>query len=285
MQGGKFYSPAFYILIMGFSIKNLQALKALRPYIHTYWYGRFNTGRSTNFVQKVIPNGFVELIIHLSERHCSLYQDSVWSQSPDYTLIGMFTQPYEVQFDHLVNVFGVRFKPEGILNLFGIPSAEFCGNYFDMETVLSKSFTSFSNRIRGQKDIHSMINIANDYFLDCLSKNSIEPYYLNRAAEYIRLRDGLIRTDDLAGKVFISNRQLEREFKSKIGITPKQYIRISRLNAVNRQLQNREFESLTSISYHYGFADQAHFIREFKAFSGFSPTRFLKGRDEFIVNV
>jgi hypothetical protein len=114
----------------------------------------------------------------------------------------MFTRPYEVQSDDLVSVFAVRFKPDRwYFKFIRIPAAAFCENYIDMESLLIKSFTSFYLRIREQKGIFSMIDPANDYFVDGLRKNKIDLCYLNRTAAYISCTDGLIGTDDLAEKV------------------------------------------------------------------------------------
>jgi transcriptional regulator GlxA family with amidase domain len=77
---------------------------------------------------------------------------------------------------------------------------------------------------------------------------------------------------------------LEREFKQKIGISPKQYMRIARLNGVQRLIENNTTQDFTNISYEGGYADQAHFIREFKTFTGESPKAFVKKRKDFIVN-
>lgn len=272
-------------ITMNFAITEYQPGEALQPYVHSYWHGRFNLDNSKFFSQKVIPNGYIELIIHLSEKHCFLYQSTEWSQSPSYTLIGLFTKPYEVNFHEYVRTFGIRFKPEGIYNLFGIPAVHFSEDYIDMECVLNRSFSTFTNHLTDQKDIHGMIDLANAYLQKNLSMNNINYYYLNRAAEMIRNTNGMMRIDDLISNVFISNRQLEREFKDKMGISPKYYMRIARLNAANRLLQDVENENLTMISYDSGYADQAHFIREFKTFSGISPKKFLKGKKDFIVNV
>jgi AraC-like DNA-binding protein len=257
----------------------------LQPYVQTYWYGQFNVDNSPFHCQHVMPNGFIELILHLSSRHCFFYQRNQWSQSPVYTLIGLFTKPYTVQFDERVHAFGIRFKPEGIYNLFGIPTIEFSEDFIDIESVLDKSFSSFSARFRELQDTDAMVQAANEYLSSVLKKNSINYYYLNRAAEFIRQSGGLIGMDDLISNVYISRRQLEREFREKLGITPKQYIRIVRLNRVNELLLRSEKLSLSEITYETGFADQAHFIREFKNFSGVAPSRFIKTKEKFIVNV
>lgn len=254
----------------------------LRPYVELYWEGSFHTEASERLSMQMIPNGCVELIIHLNDLHCDLKNAHGWSQSPDYMILGLFTQPYEVQFRGMVKVFAIRFKPEGFYNVFGVPASEFKERYEDMSLVLGNEFIDLSHRIREEKSIVNIISRVEIHLLKQIQSNNIELSYINRAAELIRQTKS-IRIEELSNKVYISQRQLEREFKDKIGISPKQYLRIIRLNEVQRLLDNNPLD-LTSVAYQCGYFDQAHFIRDFKNITGEKPTIFLKERKWFITN-
>lgn len=152
-----------------------------------------------------------------------------------------------------------------------------------MEMVLGKSFRQFCSKLRESSGIGQQLRLAEQFLLNQLEKNNPELTYVNRAAELIRSED-LNRIEEIPQKVYVSLRQLEREFKKKIGTTPKRYMRIARLNEVHRKLeQNSELE-LTQVAFDCGYADQAHFIRDFKGIMGINPTLFVKERDQFIVN-
>lgn len=254
------------------------------PYVEFFWEGKFNLAAEGLFSQRVVPNGYVELIIHLTDLHCELLRGKDFGQSPDYTLIGLFTKPYDVRFRGVVKVFGIRFKPEGIHPVFGVPAAEIREDFEDMEQLAGRTFREFCARLRETATDAARLALSEQFLLETLRSNNINRRYLGEAAEWIRQRNGLVTMEELAGKVFISTRQLEREFKQKIGLSPKQYMRIARLNEVNRLLESGEELDLTGVSYESGFADQAHFIRDFKNFTGLSPKVFIKKRGTFIVN-
>ena len=79
----------------------------------------------------------------------------------------------------------------------------------------------------------------------------------------------------------ISFRQIERQFKHYIGVSPKYYQRILRVNRVLQQLRLSPESNLTEIAYQQGYSDQAHMSREFKAFNHMTPReycRYLKAR-------
>ncbi len=255
----------------------------LMPFVELFWEGSFNSNASGRISMQMIPNGCLELIIHLNDLHCDLNKDSKWSQSPDYMILGLFTQAHEVQFGNHVQVFAIRFKPEGIFNIFGVPASLLKDRFEDMSLVLGSQFRDFSHRVRKEKCVSAMIDRSERYLLKTLNKNSIDISYVNLAAELIRNTKG-IRIEELSSRVFIGKRQLEREFKDKVGISPKHYLRIIRINEVVRLLDNNKTLDLTKVAYHCGYFDQAHFINDFKRITGRKPTIFIKERGQFLVH-
>lgn len=265
-------------------IKEYAPSSRLAAYVELFWFGQFNLDQSPLLSQRVVPNGYIELIIHLTDAHCELLQGRDYAISPDYTLIGLFTQPYDVHFREKVRVFGIRFKPEGVYPVFGMPASEIHAAFADMESFAGRDFRDYSSRVREAGAVREMILISEKYLLDNVNRRRQDLYYLNRAAEIIRRERGLISMEELAGKACISARQLEREFRKKVGLSPKHYMRIARLNEVNRVLSDSRPLLLTDVSYACGYSDQAHFIRDFKHFTGESPSKFLKARARYIVN-
>lgn len=269
---------------MDVQLKEYEPVDLLKPYVEFFWEGEFNRHGVKKLQQLVIPNGYVEMIIHISDLHCDLLRGDTWGQSPDYTLIGLYTKPYEVHFRDLVNVFGIRFKPEGFYNVFGVPAAEFSEKFENMEDLAGAAFREYCGKLRESPTASGKLIISEEFLLQNLEKKRLNMDYVNHAAEIIRKANGFLRIEDLAGQVYISIRQLEREFKRKVGISPKRYMRISRLNAVQRQLEQHRKLDFTEITYACGYADQAHFIKDFRSFTGEKPTFFMKDRHLYIVN-
>jgi transcriptional regulator GlxA family with amidase domain len=88
---------------------------------------------------------------------------------------------------------------------------------------------------------------------------------------------GQVMVTELAGRMNITRRNMERKFISLIGMSPKQLSRVTRLQATIKMLQENRFTSLTSLAYENGYYDQAHFIKDFKDFTGISPKAFYAG--------
>ncbi|WP_437621585.1 helix-turn-helix domain-containing protein [Sorangium sp. So ce1151] len=86
--------------------------------------------------------------------------------------------------------------------------------------------------------------------------------------------DGGARVGALAERLGVSVRQLERQFKRAAGLSPKALARLIRFSRATERLELDPGASLTALAFELGYADQAHFIREFRAFAGMSPGRY-----------
>jgi transcriptional regulator GlxA family with amidase domain len=91
----------------------------------------------------------------------------------------------------------------------------------------------------------------------------------------IRQFGGRVSTEELSKKVFVCERQLQRAFRENFGISPKTYSRLVRFNRASTLLKKPGRLNWADVTYSCGYADQAHFIRDFKAFSGSNPTALI----------
>lgn len=269
---------------MSLQISEYHPSDELLPFVQSFWFGNFNLKSEQKFSQSVVPNGCIELIIHLSDAHCSLSRDhESWDKSPDFTILGLYTKPYEVKFSKFVTVFGIRFHPDGIRNIFGIQPAEFLATYDDGVDVLGKNLHHFCDEIRNSDSAEAQIKLAEDFITKQLSIHYLPHDYTHLTMKLIRTEVGIPDYRHLTSQVPISNRQLQREFKKQYGITISEYMRLSRINATQNYMLSKN-ASLTKISHDLQFSDQSHFIREFKNYVGLSPGKFMKNRHKFIVN-
>jgi AraC-like DNA-binding protein len=255
----------------------------LRSLVQSYWTGDFNLYSENQFVQTVVPNGCIELIIHLTREQCELVKDNEWGKTPESMFIGLRTSAYNVRFDKLVRVFGIRFFPEGFYAAFGVSPSHFTHSFEDCRDVLGQEFSEYCCRLRDLKDARAQVELTENYLLKMQSRRSAREDYLRLAPVIIRRNNGTEPLESVLKQLPVSLRQLQRGFKEKFGITAKEYTRLVRMNAIQKYMQSAMI-NLTDLTYEIGFADQSHFIREFKLITGISPRKFLDQRSEYIVN-
>lgn len=85
---------------------------------------------------------------------------------------------------------------------------------------------------------------------------------------------GTIRIKELNEKLFISQSSFEKRFRKVVGTTAKKFASIVRFNTVLDNLN--ETKPLTEICFENNFFDQAHFIKDFKQFTGDTPDNFRR---------
>ncbi len=74
----------------------------------------------------------------------------------------------------------------------------------------------------------------------------------------------------------MTERTMERRFTAAVGVTPKQFARIVQFQSSLNHLSDATHARLVDAAYTYGFADQSHFIRTFKRYTGRTPSEHRK---------
>lgn len=98
----------------------------------------------------------------------------------------------------------------------------------------------------------------------------------------LKQEDFFEKITSVASRYGITSRYLQKLFLKHTGLTPKLYTKINRFQNTLVLVSKRE-DSLTSIAYECNYFDQAHFIREFKSFTGLTPSEFLPDNSSAIL--
>ncbi len=133
----------------------------------------------------------------------------------------------------------------------------------------------------GQKIIQATstkkrIEIIEDFLLDKLSDKVTIDNIVKTTIDAMLLTKGSTAINTMLKNDLSKRRQLERKFTKKVGISPKQLGKVVRLQTALKMLLNRQSENLTKIAYDSEYYDQAHFIKDFKEFTGTTPKEFLE---------
>ena len=121
--------------------------------------------------------------------------------------------------------------------------------------------------------------------MECLNENRENDNQIDEAIKLIRNSKGQIAIEEIAEKVFLTKRTLERKFLETVGTSPKIFSRITRFLNICHHLEEHKNKTLTQLTYECGYYDQAHFNRDFKEFSGFTPKDFFAKENVFFANI
>ena len=98
---------------------------------------------------------------------------------------------------------------------------------------------------------------------------------IEKAIKIIVEKKGKVKIKDVLNQVYMTERTLERQFKTSVGLTPKQFAKIIQFQTSLKKLTKEKYNSLIAIGIDSGFSDQSHFIRTFKSYTGKTPSYYL----------
>lgn len=185
-------------------------------------------------------------------------------------LMGPASDKATVEIDGAADYFGIRFRPGQAPRLAGINIAELVNSHRDIYEVNGESIQALADRLLATCNHAERQQIMEDAIRDCLMTPAPDPRCL-RASSLLDDHGGQLSVKELADKVGIHARSLERLFQAELGLTPKRMIRLIRLRRVMLHIHERNFTTLADLAYACGYADQSHMIREFKHLTGCLP--------------
>ena len=228
-----------------------------------------------HMVRRVIParpNCFVQIILDGSHWLYDL-ENRQRLEAPKAGLFGPLTHyRYDMEVEGALRTFSVRLQPAA------------AAWFFDVDPVsLVDGFQSISlpdglrESLRTAENWEAMAAIA-DGWLKSVTAGQICDDPVAREATRLRRMRGMVPIQDLADAAGLSLRHFQRRFRHLTGLNPKHYARICRIgHAVHRKELEPE-APWTALAQEAGYADQSHFIRDFKALTGTLPREFLRGQ-------
>jgi AraC-like DNA-binding protein len=234
-------------------------------------------------LERVLPTGGAQLIVNLKEDQTRTYDAASGrcQRMPGSTLGGVATRFQIIDTAEQEHVAGVAFRPGGTTAFFPAPAHTLT----DMDAPLDALWGARATaRLREQ-----LLEAATpDAALDVLEW-TLRTAFLGRARhpavafalDAFRRRPDVGRVGDVTSVIALSPKRFIERFKAEVGVTPKRYCRLLRFQqAVGRAHAARQVD-WAEVAVACGYFDQPHFIRDFREFSGLTPTAYGAARTAF----
>lgn len=232
----------------------------LTPYIEGYYLVQIERGfRLTS--ERMFSDLCVHMTFNLTGDIHDPKRDILIEPGITY-LAGPKSDFCDIQFTPKVKMFSIRFKPGGLSAFCDIPLHQYTDRV--MEAPMQFPHVTLLPRSKLATSVDKLL-------LSLLSKPT---FNVDPILRKIYKSHGNIEIGSLAEKHFISERNLIRLFKRKIGITPKLFSKIVRLKHALTKIKNRDSKtSLLEIAFNCGYYDHAHLTREVKKYTGLVPSQ------------
>ncbi len=248
----------------------------LRKYVKCFWTLEQQTAAIQNAPEAVLPDGCAELIFNLSDRFRRHFFDGASELQPQTIVVGQMRRGVTIEPSGEVSLFGIRFQPAGAFPFFDLPQALLTDKIEALDSVWGKGGKIIEEKINDAPTFKTRIAVIEEIFTTKLAECRSPIALASEASQIILKCAGAVSIEKLSNKLGVGWRRLEREFRQKVGVSPKFLCRAARLQNVLGTLKNPGEKNLLDVALAAGFYDQSHFVHEFKEFSGKSPRAFFE---------
>ncbi|MEK7854710.1 MAG: AraC family transcriptional regulator [Acidobacteriota bacterium] len=230
-------------------------------------------------VDRFLPNGDTEILIDFHDTPQFIYDNNslkeiqacqhVWAS-------GLRTEPITIPSGNGAAMMVISFKKGMAAPFFPFPMEEIADCVVDAHLVWGTDFGDLRERLLDEKDVVSRFVMVEEFLLKKFaSRLNVNPCVSFAVSEMTNRPDQLSITR-MNEKIGYSQKHFTEMFKKSIGVTPKSYLKIMRFQKAVRAIDAADYIEWDMVAQDCGFYDQAHFINDFKHFSGFTPEQYSK---------
>ncbi len=241
----------------------------LRQVVECYWLIAFN---EPSHIQKIIPDGFPELIFHYKDDYL-INLHGEWEVQSKSLVAGQIRKHFFLRNSGEAGMFGIKLKPTALKHLFGLSMRQFTDKVVDLREINNARLNGLESAVRKNDEFVKIVAETENYLMS-LGVDQIRLHHSDAAIDRIHQFMGNVDVGDICKSTGIGERQLERSFQEYVGLPPKFYARVVRFSNIFKLVQSKD-PSWSDLVYNTGFYDQSHFIRNFKAFTGEDPSSYL----------
>lgn len=242
-------------------MKIIQPRRELRSYVRYYWM--LKSDKPLNVL--TFPIGCPQIIFH---RKTPIYIPELSSFQSRFTISGQVNYPSHISSDGNLDMIVAVFYPHTVGMFAGISPSEFYNLEISGYDISDTGLNDLAAKIFDSRNDNDTIALLEGELLSRMN-STLNCRRIGYSIESLMRAPGLT-VSTLADKACLGKRQFERIFREQVGMNPKEYIRVVRFQKSLRMLQCGT-RNYAGIAAECGYADQSHFIREFKSMSGHTP--------------
>jgi AraC-like DNA-binding protein len=237
----------------------------LTDYVEGFWsHGHYAQPHGR---ERVMPTGTMNLVFRCDG-----------SGGASVLLSGAHSTHFLLDTSRPFSAIAASFKPGGGFPFFGLPADELENLILPLETVLGVEAHDLRDRL-----LEAPTTLARFQALERFLLARLDEHTGRSAAVLYALRafHGAGRVPPVASvsaQIGWTATRFIATFRNEVGLAPKAYCRVARFRNVLASLASREDIDWTDVALSSGYFDQAHFIHDFKEFSGVTPSAYLRER-------
>lgn len=265
--------------------RNYRPGPPLSSLVDQFWYYHCRGEVRPTAKERLLPTGRLELVINLHEDRVLTYDPDCLERCrplPGSLMIGPHSRYFVLDTSAESHVIGIRFTSGGAFPFLAPPAGELRDRQVGLDALWGAAETTLlREQLLAAPSVETMFAVLERALLRRL-RRELEPH--GAVSEALRCLDCAPRLSTIASvseRIGLSPRRFIELFTAQVGLTPKLYCRVQRFQRAVQAVWQRRQVDWATVALDCGYYDQAHFIRDFRAFSGLSPGAFLGLQSDF----
>lgn len=235
-------------------------------------------------MERLLPDATMEIVINLRPEPKRLFNrdnfDNVEMFKKSW-ISGKQTRYIVIEAACASSMMGVHFKPCGAYPFLGFHLSELTNKVIELDMVWGGSVNSLREELLDTPTVVEKFAVL-ERFLGLRFNGHPHSFRSVERALHLMLRSPHgMAIRDFAHAIGITPKHLITQFDRFVGLKPKLCERIGKFQGVLETIEHRRQVDWAHVALSCGYYDQSHFIKEFKAFSGLNPSRYIVERSEF----
>lgn len=261
----------------------IQPKPQLAEYIDALWIFEANFGLPSEDSRVIAPNGKAKLIYSYRNTLSTLDNGKITHYPEnDIFFIGIWNRPVTlVSNAAITGTIGIELTPNGLHRFLKISALELMNQIFSFSEIYGVTGKMLVQRLGDTPHVLEKVDLLQDFLIRILNANARHNAIVDYSVNIIRSTQGLLTIRELEKKMGYSKRYLDMLFREHVGISPKALAGIARFQNFYHlwaSSDRTEFHSSEISDIYY---DQAHFIKEFRRYTGFTPGKYLRLKNDF----
>lgn len=249
---------------------------------HFFYYSGYNPEHS---VDRFLPDGEVQIIFDLTDYPKFIYDNETLKEIQSCQNVwfsGFRTEPITIPSGKESEMLIVQFKKGKAFPFLIEPMQNLTNFVVDAELVISPKILNIRERLLEAASQIEKFQILEKQLLKIYLNKLKENPFVDFAVSTIIAASNQCSIKTISDKVGYSQKHTIKLFKEHVGVTPKEFLKVIRFQKAIQQIENQISVDWSHIAFDCGFYDQSHFIADFKGFSGFTPSEYMKQRGDFL---
>lgn len=245
----------------------------LSPFVKEVWSAKWNDFNAEAQGLRFFADGCPGIMYYYSGD--GLFLNGQLQGFSGCFLYGQTITPLEVSSGSALKVVVVILYPAAAHYLFGLQAKELRDKCTDLKTTIYSGDFRLWEQLEAVQSPDAIAAVLLAYLRHIVMRKQVE---INPVVEYaltkLQETDLRLSMTDIHRNLYLTERSFERVFDKYVGISPRLYAKVYRFNQSLQQLNRHSFAKFSDLAFDQGYADQSHFIRQFKTFTGLTPGEY-----------